>query len=573
METLKTFFHAIWMIRVIFSNLGVGHIDVIVAFPPDNAFMTFENETMAENITINWDEQKEITVECTAEGGNLSPEFNWYLGNQLFNGTFESRNESAKIVHKSIKNFNLSMHQNEEMLYCEVVHKGYNKQQLKNGINLIGTQLNLQFKANFLEPEKESGIVKLSFLCNPEPTGGQWIISEDLRIPFGTKNDTLEASDMIKMTDKNLYEVHLNYSLDGIQFVNLEVTNDLGTAVYLNIEIGSSGNLFVVVIIILLLLVIIIGTAYYFYIKKLYCFESKHSAALNDDSIEKGILLPGHGNDDEMDGSVKSNLLPLIPHSSTLETNCDLTLDEKENDSFDVSAKNSQKDDDIKTPENNLPVKDTSKEKKKQDDMSMKNLINDDDNNDLKKENPTNHSEINPEISKLPQKEIIPPSQPKSKTPIKEKVSPLSTIDHTQPNLPQSNIPELKTDAKTSDKPKLALDIKSANNWRSSTVEPETPIPGVAENGVSSPNELPINTDTAEIKDLPINTPQTAGSVDKLAGLMGNTLKIENSINEDPKELQPETEKSPRSRIEKSDSYESDVSMIYLPFSCLYIPF
>ena len=34
-------------------DIGVGHIEVIVAIPPDKAYMTFENHTNLQNITIN----------------------------------------------------------------------------------------------------------------------------------------------------------------------------------------------------------------------------------------------------------------------------------------------------------------------------------------------------------------------------------------------------------------------------------------------------------------------------------------------------------------------------------------
>ena len=168
--------------------------------------MTFENEKILENITVNLDEQKEIVANCVAVGGNMKPEFNWYVGDQLFNGTFESKEENGAVIYTSAKKFNLSMEQNEEMLKCEIVHKGYNKQQLKAGINLIETQLNLNFKASFSDPEVEENMVKINFKCNPEPTGGQWIIEDGLTIPFGTKKGTFQASEILKVDGKNQYE-------------------------------------------------------------------------------------------------------------------------------------------------------------------------------------------------------------------------------------------------------------------------------------------------------------------------------------------------------------------------------
>merc|ERR1740129_415148 len=170
----------------------------------------------------------------------MKPLFNWYIGDQLFNETkLESKEENGTFIYTSVKKFNLTMEQNEEMLKCEIVHKGYNKQQLKAGINLIETQLNLNFKARFSDPEVEGNTVKISFKCNPEPTGGQWIIEDGFTIPFGTKNGTFQASEILKVDGKNLYEAKLNHTLNEKKAANIEVVNDLGIALHYSFEIGT----------------------------------------------------------------------------------------------------------------------------------------------------------------------------------------------------------------------------------------------------------------------------------------------------------------------------------------------
>ena len=299
--------------------------------------MTFENEKILENITVNLDEQKEIVANCVAVGGNMKPEFNWYVGDQLFGGTFESKEEHSTIIYTSVGKFNLSMEQNEEVLKCEIVHKGYNKQQLKAGINLIETQLNLNFKASFSEPEAEGNTVKISFKCNPEPTGGQWIIEDGLTIHFGTNNGTFQASEILKVDGKNQYEAILNHTLNEVKTANIEVVNDLGIALHYSFEIGAYNKLIVVIlhlIPLILILVAMIAVIYLLYKKKFLCFkerkenvddkfygtESESSKRLMDHTIEMG--------ETELDGTDRSKVATtfdeisedasqLITHDST----------------------------------------------------------------------------------------------------------------------------------------------------------------------------------------------------------------------------------------------------------------
>ena len=196
------------------------------------------------------------------------------------------------------------MEQNEEMLKCEIVHKGYDKQQLKAGINLIETQLNLNFKASFSDPEVEENTVKILFKSNPKPTRGQWLIGEEIKIPFGWKNGTFQASEILEDETKNEYEVHLNYTLNDKLFATLEVVNDLGTAAYSNIEICSSGDsLLIVVILIIILVVTTTTTTYYVFIKKLLCFSVHEKGSLWDEEKGDSSMTPLVNSTDAADGT------------------------------------------------------------------------------------------------------------------------------------------------------------------------------------------------------------------------------------------------------------------------------
>ena len=79
-----------------------------------------------------------------------------------------------------------------QMLKCEAVHKGYEKQQLEAWNNIAKAQLNLQFKpwveiCVFNEAKiGQLGIVTCMFRSNPKPTKGQWNM-ENIIIQIGIK--------------------------------------------------------------------------------------------------------------------------------------------------------------------------------------------------------------------------------------------------------------------------------------------------------------------------------------------------------------------------------------------------
>ena len=512
--------------------LSLTYFKVIVALPPDNAYMTFENEKILENITVNLDEQKEIVTNCVAVGGSMKPQFNWFVGDQLFNGTFEEKEENGKTIYTSVKNFNLSMEQNEEMLKCEIIHKGYNKEQLKAGINLIETQLNLNFKASFSDPEVEGNTVKINFKCNPEPTGGQWIIEDGLIIPFGTKNGTFQASEILKVDGKNLYEAKLNHTLNEVKTANIEVVNDLGIALHYSFEIGAYNKLIVVIlhlIPLILILVAIIAGIYLLYKKKFLCFKKKETLgqakSMNDDNFygteaESSKRLMDHTiemGETELDGTDRSKVATtfdeiskdaskLITHDSTSSSQSKHEIlnkneiKEEEENNYDTNEKNNLQnvanegqskkvnelsDLDVKKEREGTDFAESKHEDKKENEIKVDtDTVNEPKSRGLKIDTtrdafskPRNTVPESPLTANLAKdkpdfKNAISSPEPQSTLEFKGFGKPTLTVNS---NLTVPNADDQENNTR-SQKTKPVIDIKAATSWRSSEMEPDTPI-------------------------------------------------------------------------------------------------
>ena len=112
----------------------------------------------------------------------------------IFNNKMASRLKNALISPSIILGDPKDIGQ---MLKCEAVHKGYEKQQLEAWNNIAKAQLNLQFKpwveiCVFNEAKiGQLGIVTCMFRSNPKPTEGQWNM-ENIIIPIGKQFCNLE---------------------------------------------------------------------------------------------------------------------------------------------------------------------------------------------------------------------------------------------------------------------------------------------------------------------------------------------------------------------------------------------
>ena len=477
-------------------DIGVGHIEVIVALPPDNAYMTFENEKILENITVNLDEQKEIVTSCVAVGGSVKPEFKWYIGDEVFSESkLESKEKNGTIIYNSVRKFNLSMEQNEEVLKCEIVHKGYNIQQLKAGINLIETQLNLNFKASFSEPEVEGNTVKISFKCNPEPTGGQWIIEDGLIIPFGEKNGTFQASEIFKVDGKNQYEAKLNHTLNEKKTANIEVVNDLGITLHYSFEIGAYNKLIVVIlhlIPLILILVVIIAVIYLLYRKKFLCFkERKEKGSSWDEEKADSSMSPLIKCIDAADGTKRKidTQNDIVDFTQSIGIS---NFKAEENPMLETEAKSKSNAED-KTEPDVLKTENDTKSKLEEETKSDPVTISKPEEVNVKSEPETNSQ--GQETEKIEEKfRIEAIENDKSETKAKEandkaqseiedsvepqpesnKIEDISII--VDSNLTVLNADDQQNNTK-SRKTKPVIDIKAATSWRPSAAEPETATP------------------------------------------------------------------------------------------------
>merc|ERR1712062_112571 len=260
---------------------------------------------------IDIDEKEKVTVECIATGGNLAPEFKWLIGNKSLTGTFESSEENEIVTYKSAMSFSPKIEQNEEKLSCEVIHKGYAKNQLKAGINVITAELDLHFMTKFSEPKEENNMIIFDFQSNPKPLRGQFIV-EDSILPLNFQNLTFSSSNITKIDGKNMYEVQLNHSLYETRMVRLEIENSLGTVLSAEFEIGSSNNPTVLIVTIVPLLILLTILVYLAKKKEILCFSRKDSQLyLDAEAAEAFSKTPLIADDqkisaqDKTDGSVK----------------------------------------------------------------------------------------------------------------------------------------------------------------------------------------------------------------------------------------------------------------------------
>ena len=132
----------------------------------------------------------------TKKGANPAPEFKWYIADKPVNGNINNTKEEVedgKINFISIFEYIGDPKDIGQMLKCEAVHKGYEKQQLEAWNNIAKAQLNLQFKpwveiCVFNEAKiGQLGIVTCMFRSNPKPTKGQWNM-ETITIPIGKQS-------------------------------------------------------------------------------------------------------------------------------------------------------------------------------------------------------------------------------------------------------------------------------------------------------------------------------------------------------------------------------------------------
>jgi len=270
-------------------DVGTNKIDVIVAIPPAEVYLTIDDNRVTDSIEMNLEETKTKSIKCIAAGAHFQPEFNWFLANSILKDVEIS--ESKENVEDGKVNFMSSLvykgdHEDfNKTLKCEVDHKGHTDTHLEDENNIAKAVLNLSFKPVLLKWSGENN-VEVKFKANPEPTDCHWKLIAGQKEPNASlgppipaalaplekpSNDTFESCEILEAVTDGEYTAIFNSTLQKILF--LEVTNELGTSEFKpNYIIKSeSGHTIYVLIFFLIAIGIVIcvfGLIYMYYKQK-----------------------------------------------------------------------------------------------------------------------------------------------------------------------------------------------------------------------------------------------------------------------------------------------------------------
>ena len=128
-------------------DVGVNTINVIVAIPPAEVYLTMNDERITDSIEISINETKDI--KCIAAGANPKPEFNWYLSEELVDQSLCSRREEnvedGRINYMSIFPYKANSKDFGKLLKCNVSHKGYINTGTQDEKNAVEAKLSLRY--------------------------------------------------------------------------------------------------------------------------------------------------------------------------------------------------------------------------------------------------------------------------------------------------------------------------------------------------------------------------------------------------------------------------------------------
>merc|ERR1712083_730334 len=119
---------------------------------------------------------------------------------------------------------------------------------------------------------------------------------EDSILDLNFTNSTFQSSEILKIDGKDMYQVQLKDFLNELKMVRLEITNELGTVVCGEFEIGSISNsallIITIVPVLLILLLLICILCILAKKKKKYFFDPDHKLYINvEDKISKIPLI------------------------------------------------------------------------------------------------------------------------------------------------------------------------------------------------------------------------------------------------------------------------------------------
>jgi len=222
---------------------------VIVSKPPTSIHIEVDGAQKSEEV-INFTESKSRKVSCVSDGARPAVKFSWMLGEDPYTGEVkdlaDQTKEDGSVKQVQEVQYTAEPGHNGKRLVCSVENRGFTQEDIAQGRNQAGLQLDVQFQPVAADQPEifynvktgETKDILMNFRAHPRPSTVIW------RLPKGV--ELLESAESL---DKNFKAERLmDGPMDGkftaklvIKDVTeeiaksdmkLEVTNALGTTVY-----------------------------------------------------------------------------------------------------------------------------------------------------------------------------------------------------------------------------------------------------------------------------------------------------------------------------------------------------
>jgi len=228
---------------------GSDDISVVVLKAPSSVSLN------VDGILTVTPEQTDATVRCTAEGGEPVPSFSWLLDGAPASVQVVDSGEQDN-GHFQEVSMTPTKADNGKTLECVANSEAYKPEDLENGLNKAGVQLNVEYTP---EPQKDDlkfyGMsvgkpteIEIKFRLNPAPSNMEWVMADGTRVPQGSESNdgkyraTLATSEDADEPDLHTAMLTINdvSEKDGGTTSSLVVTNAHGEAtISFQIEIGA----------------------------------------------------------------------------------------------------------------------------------------------------------------------------------------------------------------------------------------------------------------------------------------------------------------------------------------------
>merc|ERR1712045_303936 len=258
---------------------------VIVSKPPTSIHIEVDGVQKSEEV-INFSESKSRKVSCVSDGARPAVKFSWMLGEDPYTGEVkdlaDQTKEDGSVKQVQEVQYTAEPGHNGKRLVCSVENRGFTQEDIAQGRNQAGLQLDVQFQPVAADQPEifynvktgETKDILMNFRAHPRPSTVIW------RLPKGV--ELLESAESL---DKNFKAERLmDGPMDGkftaklvIKDVTeeiaksdmkLEVTNALGTTVYpFKLSLGEkpapatgTGPVIAIVVVAIIIIVVIVVT-------------------------------------------------------------------------------------------------------------------------------------------------------------------------------------------------------------------------------------------------------------------------------------------------------------------------